>query len=313
VGDGFGLRKDFKQHSLLTASEEVSLSRQYKLTVQILSQQQLLSEELGRPAESSDLALSLQISKEHMTRLLDRGAAAKNILVRCNMRLVFSIVKLFRRRGATYPDLVQEGTVGLMKAVDKYDPERGFRFSTYAAWWIKQSVSRAITERSRIIRLPEHILSQMRNISRAERECTRTLGRKPTTAELADSLGLPLKKIELLIRCGRGVYSIDETLYHRENGASTDVLVRDRIASEGNIQDSGNGKDSIGSDARLALNRLSEKEAEIIEMRFGLDGGKWMSMQKLSRHIGVSEHQIGRILTTLLAKMRSTELPVEHQ
>merc|ERR1719201_1974429 len=135
-----------------------------------------------------------------MGMLVQKGADAKTTLVQANMRLVFHIAKYYRYRGVAYPDLVQEGTFGLMKAVEKYDPERGFRFSTYASWWIKQSVSRAIAEKSRIVRLPVHIHDMMVSIARAEKQFMASNSRKPTTQELSERLGLPIQKVELLIK-----------------------------------------------------------------------------------------------------------------
>ena len=139
------------KHELLTAADEIKLARQYRLGQHVDTHAKKMSEKLGRDVTSAELGQALEIEEYKVTFLSERGKEAKSSLVRANMRLVFHMAKYYRFRGLSYPDLVQEGTFGLMKAVDRYDPDRGFRFSTYASWWIKQSVSRAIAEKSRIV------------------------------------------------------------------------------------------------------------------------------------------------------------------
>ena len=201
------------KHELLTAEDEVQLSRQYRVGMHIDMHRTKMAEQLMREVTDAEVAKSMEIEEHQVRFLSERGKAAKSALVRANMRLVFHMAKYYRFRGLSYPDLVQEGTFGLMKAVDRYDPDRGFRFSTYASWWIKQSVSRAIAEKSRIVRLPVHIHDLMVSMSRAERQFAIANNRKPTPEELAERLALPVQKVELLKRCGRDVNSMDENVY----------------------------------------------------------------------------------------------------
>jgi RNA polymerase primary sigma factor len=176
------------------------------------------------------------------------------------MRLVFHIARYYKFRGVAYPDLVQEGTFGLIKAIQKYDPDRGFRFSTYASWWIKQSVSRAIAEKSRLIRLPVHIHDMMVSISKVEREFSVQHSRKPTPQEVAQRLALPLPKVELLMRCAQEVSSIDENAFQNRGKAEVGgVQVKEKIASQTSVEPSTlSTRNSLRAELRRAMGVLSE-------------------------------------------------------
>lgn len=287
--------------------DECSLAKQYQLSVQIQMQCQYISKELGRSVTNEELALKLGISPDQLPYLIERGDAAKKTLVRANMRLVFHIAKHYRFRGIAYPDLVQEGTFGLMKAVDKYDPDRGFRFSTYASWWIKQSVSRAVAEKCRIVRLPVHIHDLMVSISRLEKNFYMSYNRKPTTVELAERLCLPIQKVELLIKCARDVNSIDESLYQNKGKMTShnDVQVKERIASFETEPSNINEKNSLREELRRSMRNLSEREAQIVEMRFGLKDGNQMTLEEIGKMFNVTRERIRQIESRALSKMRA--------
>jgi len=307
VGEGqnTNFAKELLKHNLLTATDEFELARQFKVGVQIRAQRRLLERDTGREVSDEEVANALEIHPSKVNALLERGEASKRTLVRANMRLVFHIARYYKFRGVAYPDLVQEGTFGLIKAVDKYDPDRGFRFSTYASWWIKQSVSRAIAEKSRIIRLPVHIHDMMVSISKVERQFVVAHSRKPTSAEIADRLALPLQKVELLVKCSRDVNSIDENVYQNRGKAVTnEVQVKDRIASEGTGPSVLNEKNSLRSELRRAMQNLSEREAQIVEMRFGLGDGNPMTLEEIGKQFNVTRERIRQIEARALSKMR---------
>ncbi len=254
---------------MLTASDEFELAKQFKVGVQIKVQSRLLDQQYGREATHREIAEALEISAEQVRVLIDKSEAAKKILVRANMRLVFHIARYYRFRGVAYPDLVQEGTFGLMKAVDKYDPDRGFRFSTYASWWIKQAVSRAIAEKSRIIRLPVHIHDLMVSISKVERQF------------------------------------MDENLYqNRGKMSGNEIQVKDRIPSIGSEPSILNERNSMRSEIRRSLLNLSEREAQIVQMRFGLLDGNPMTLEEIGKQFNVTRERIRQIEARALSKMR---------
>ena len=309
LGDGvISFAKELTKHNLLTANDEFLLARQYKLGVQIKAHRKVMAEDLGRMVTDDELAAALGLSSpDQVEFLLTKGKDSKKVLVKTNMRLVFHICKYYRYRGVAYPDLVQEGTFGLMKAVDKYDPERGFRFSTYASWWIKQSVSRAIAEKSRIVRLPVHIHDLMVSLGRVERQFIAQNSRKPTPQELAERLALPLQKVELLVKCSQEVNSIDCNVYDDAGKpvSNNEVQVKDRLVSETAQPSSLNERNSVRSELRRAMDSLSEREAQIVEMRFGLADGNQMTLEEIGKQFNVTRERIRQIEARALSKMRN--------
>lgn len=300
--------QDLVNHELLTANDEFLLSRQFKLGLQIKAQRKLMTTQLERQVTDDELAAALGLaSADQVNFLVNRGKDSKKLLVKANMRLVFHICKYYRYRGVAYPDLVQEGTFGLIKAVDKYDPERGFRFSTYASWWIKQSVSRAIAEKSRLVRLPVHIHDLMVSLGRAERHFVAQNSRKPSPQELAERLALPLPKVELLVRCSQDVSTIDTQVYNSatKQGSQNEVQVRDRLVSQNAQPTSLNERSSVRSELRRAMGDLSEREAQIVEMRFGLADGNQMTLEEIGKQFCVTRERIRQIEARALSKMRS--------
>lgn len=300
--------KDLMNHELLTADDEFSLARQYKIAVQISEQRKLLELENGRRVSNDEIGAIFKIPGSKVRALSSEGNNAKTRLVQANMRLVFHISKYYRCRGVAYPDLVHEGTFGLMKAIDKYDPDRGFRFSTYASWWIKQAVSRAIAEKSRIVRLPVHIHDLMSSVNRAEAQFAAIHSRKPTTVELAERLALPVQKVELLMKCSRDVQSMDADLYTNKakgSGSGREIQVKDRLMSGITAPTEINERKSIRSELRRAMSILSEREAQIVEMRFGLSERNPMTLEDIGKEFGVTRERIRQIEARALAKMRN--------
>jgi RNA polymerase sigma factor (sigma-70 family) len=299
IGDMNTSPKELMNHELLTATSELNLAKQFKIAMHIKSQR-----EIHKDDEAVATLLELPVNK--LAALVERGDKAKRILVQANMRLVVHIAKYYRYRGVAYPDLIEEGTFGLMKAVDKFDPEKGFRFSTYASWWIKQSVSRAIAEKSRIVRLPVHIHDMMVSVSRAERQLISQLGRSPTPGELAERLALPIAKVELLLKSARNVNSMDESAFSNNGKTASDkeVQVKDRLISETKQPSTVSEKNSMRSEIRRVMGVLSEREAQIVEMRFGLSDGNQMTLEEIGKQFNVTRERIRQIEARALSKMR---------
>jgi len=299
--------KDLVDHELLSAKDEFQLSRQFKLGLQVKVQRDRMSKELGRPVNDDELAVALGLSsKEHINILIDRGKESKRILVKSNMRLVFHLTKYYKTRGLAYPDLIQEGTFGLMKAVDKYDPEKGFRFSTYASWWIKQAVSRAIAEKSRLVRVPVHIHDLMVSMSRIEKIFISQNHRSPSPKELALQLALPLRKVELLVKCSKELGTTDSDVFQfPKTGTQVEVQVKDRLVSTVSEPAIVNDQICVRTELRRMMRTLSEREAQIMEMRFGLGDGTQKSLEDCSKHFCVTRERIRQIEARALSKMRT--------
>lgn len=263
-----------------------------------------MQNELGRDITVAELAAALSITEEQVRSLLIKGESAKKVLIRANMRLVFHIARHYRYRGVSYPDLIQEGTLGLMKAVEKYDGERGYRFSTYASWWIKQSISRAVAEKSRLIRLPVHIHDMMVSIGKVEKKFTLAHARKPTAMELAERLALPLQKVELLLRCARDVESTESATFIAKDGVAQST-VKEKLISVGASPIDTNDSVYLRMELRKVMDDLNDRESQVLAMRFGLSDGNPMTLEEVGKRFNVTRERIRQIEARALSKMRS--------
>jgi RNA polymerase primary sigma factor len=229
--------------------------------------------------------------------------AAVDALVQHNLRLVVSVATKYQHLGVALPDLIQEGSVGLLHAAERFDPSRGFRFSTYAIWWIRQAVLRALSEQSRLVRLPEYLLSQIARINQAREALREQLDRQPTDAELATEAALPLEQVAALAQANRPVASLDAPV--SEDG---DLALGDLISADGpGLEEMAEIADRRAAVAR-ALDGLSEREREVIRLRYGLDGrGRECTLEEVARQFSVSRERIRHLEVRALRRLRSGE------
>ena len=284
---------ELTKHELLTAREEIHYAEQVQLSLMVKKSA------LGRDLEP------------HERKILARGDAARNVLLVRNMRLVFHIAKYYRFRGLSYPDLVSEGTFGLMRAISKYDPTLGFRFSTYASHWVKQAVTRSVAEKSRLVRVPVNIHDLLMSTGRVEREFRDKFGRKPMAEELAARLGLPLSKVLLLQSCSMDVGSMDEPL--TTTAGARGFSAKDRIASGEEGQPSVQGDRFLLLTAlRESMKSLSQREARIIELRFGLtDERRPLTLEQVGKIFGITRERVRQLEAGALRKMRDPSMAVK--
>ena len=260
--------------------------------MQIDLQRKLLEDRLQRPVHDSEVAEALQVPTAQLRSLLRKSEAAKELMTQANMRLVLHIARFYRNRGVAFPDLVQEGTFGLIKAVEKFNPEKGFRFSTYASWWIKQTVSRSVADKSRLVRVPVHIHDMMVSVGKVEKTFMSSFGRKPTQEELATRLGLPLAKVQLVQRCSKGLASSDENVYQNRGKMNyNEVQVKDNLVSAF-IGDPAeiNKQHALRHDLRRVLSSLTQREAEIVNMRFGLSDSTPLTLEDIGNQFNVTRY-----------------------
>ncbi|MBQ8459562.1 sigma-70 family RNA polymerase sigma factor [bacterium] len=272
------------QESLLSVNSDDSV----KIYLRQIGKIPLLSTE-------EELELAKKIQEEH-------DEFSKDLLVNANLRLVVSIAKKYIGRGLSFLDLIQEGNVGLIKAAGRFDYKKGYKFSTYATWWIQQSITRAIADKARIIRLPIHMIDSIGKIRRATLDLTTELGHPPTKQEIAYRLGLPVSKLTSIIKSAQSTVSMDTPATSDEDSSKIADFIVDNstITPDGKVT-----HDSLLEDIRKILNQLSQKERDVLILRYGLDNnGVKKTLDEIGSQYGVSRERIRQIENRAISKLK---------
>ncbi len=293
-GSADGVRmylREIGQVDLLTAEDERRLA-------QLIEEGQIAAgtidrcEEEGRTLDPAEARL--------LMRAVNRGERAKSELTQANLRLVVSIAKRYSGRGMQLLDLIQEGNLGLMRAVDKFDYTKGFKFSTYATWWIRQAITRSIADQARTIRIPVHMVEHMNRVTRANRQMHQELEREPTIDELAERVQLEPDRVRELLRYSQDPLSLNSPVGEEDESTLGDFIEDDSVDGPADAATRVMLSKAVGE----VLGELSEREQEIVRLRFGLDGGQAKTLEEVGREFGVTRERIRQIEAKTLAKLR---------
>jgi RNA polymerase primary sigma factor len=278
---------------LLVAAEEVSLAKRIEAGVEASVQ----LAELDAAGELGDLAPA---EAKRLQHLADDGDDAKSGLIQANLRLVVSIAKRYVGRGMQLLDLIQEGNMGLMRAVEKFDYTKGFKFSTYATWWIRQAITRSIADQARTIRIPVHMVESINRVHRVQRQMVQQLERDPTVDELAAEVDMTPDRVREIQRISLDPLSLDSPV-----GEEDDSYLADFIKDDGAIEpDDAATRQMLQNEVRNVLGELNDREKDVVIMRFGLDDEQPRTLEEVGKHFGVTRERIRQIESKTLAKLR---------
>ncbi|MDQ3811267.1 MAG: sigma-70 family RNA polymerase sigma factor, partial [Chloroflexota bacterium] len=285
--------RDISSVTLLTAEEEIELAQRIEA-----------GEDAKRKLTFRGRALS-QAEREELRHMAELGELSRSRLTEANLRLVVSVARKYLNRGLPMLDLIQEGNIGLARAVEKYDWRKGYRFSTYAYWWIRQGMTRALAEQARSIRVPTHMVAAIGDVYKAARDLQQELGREPRVNEIADRLDLSPDRVQEIMQSSRQPVSLETPLGHEDSAGTLGDLIADRtVRSPHDMAAQGMLKRHMED----AMQVLSPRERQVLRLRYGLAGGREHTLGEIADQLGVTSERVRQIESAALSKMRQPKL-----
>ncbi len=284
---------------LLRADEEIELARKIAELLELERVRERLTQQLEREPYDSEWAEAVKLTLSTFRYRLHVGRRAKDKMVQSNLRLVVSIAKKYMNRGLSFQDLIQEGSLGLIRAAEKFDHEKGYKFSTYATWWIRQAITRAIADQSRTIRLPVHLYETISRIKKTTKLLSQEMGRKPTEEEIATRMEMTIEKLRFIAKSAQLPISLETPI-----GKEEDSRLGDFIESDGETPEDQVSKNLLREDLEKVLDSLSPRERDVLRLRYGLDDGRMKTLEEIGQIFNVTRERIRQIEAKALRKLR---------
>jgi len=309
--------KDIGTVSLLNSAQEVELAKRIQDLVYLDGVRETVTDELGKDPSVFEWACAANVTVGELETRLEEGKRAKNLMIQANLRLVVSIAKRYANKSMSFQDLIQEGCVGLIRGAEKFDFKRGYKFSTYAHWWIRQAVTRSISDQSRTIRLPVHLFEIISRMSKLERGLVLKLGRDPTVDELSVAMDMTPEKIAQIKRASLVPISLNQTVNEDDKRTVEETLIDDYTENPGDAT----GKVLLKEDLENVLNTLNPRERDVLRLRYGLDDGRVKTLEEIGNVFSVTRERIRQIEAKALRKLRQPSrngvlreyLPSDHE
>ncbi|MDJ0577607.1 MAG: RNA polymerase sigma factor, RpoD/SigA family [Xenococcaceae cyanobacterium MO_234.B1] len=291
--------KEIGKIPLLEQSEEIILGKQVQKMMSLVAEKEKIEQKRGEVVNHKQWANAVDLTEKQLKQVLHQGAFAKNKMVQSNLRLVVSVAKKYQKRNVEFLDLIQEGSLGLQRGVEKFDPGKGYRFSTYAYWWIRQAITRAIAQQSKTIRIPVHITEKLNKIRKAQRELAQKFNRSATTQEVAQEIGIEPEQVLEYLKLTKDPISLDLRVGKEEDTELSQLIEDYSDSPEDEIT-----QRLMKRDVEKMLKLLKPREREVLSLRFGFEDGEAWSLSAIGKRLNLSRERVRQVESRAIANLK---------